>query len=142
MKSIYSVTTIFIFFTSTFVIAQNLDGWGKKSYYNRRYDKKTFTEFTGGITIIDQFVPVKGMSAGILLYINTGKDTVTVHLGPKWYLEKQSLKLKEGDKVEVKGSKVYIHKNPVIIAREIIKEGNTLQLRDQNGIPDWTLGRR
>ena len=140
MKTFIRLSVILTVLTSTVVIAQNeLNGWGKNSNYNRKYDTKTFTEIKGEITKIEQFVHVRGMSPGIHIMIKTGVDTVSVHLGPKWFMDKQNAQFKfvTGDKVEVKGSKVTIGRNPVIIAREITKGGNTLKLRDEKGIPEW-----
>lgn len=140
MKTFIRLSVILMVLSSTILIAQNdLNGWGKSSNYNRKYNPKTFTEIKGEITKIEQFVHVRGMAPGIQIMVKTGTDTVSVHLGPKWFMDKQNgqFKLVTGDKVEVKGSKVTIRRKPIIMAREITKGGNTLQLRDEKGFPEW-----
>ncbi len=43
----------------------------------------------------------------------------------------------KGDAVEVTGSKVTLTGKEYVIAREVVKDGKTLTLRDKNGIPEW-----
>lgn len=132
MKNTLKLFTILIVLISNTSFAQN-----------RIYDVNTFTETKGKVLKIIEILPSKGVSGGIHIMLNTGSEDLTVHLGPKWYLDKQSVQLKTGDKIEVKGSKVIIDGTEAIIAREIIKDGNTLKLRDINGIPFWSgKGRR
>ncbi|HZE22108.1 MAG TPA: hypothetical protein VE082_08650, partial [Desulfobaccales bacterium] len=50
--------------------------------------------------------------------------------------------VKVGDKLEATGSKVTLNNQPVLIAREVKANGQTLTLRDAQGIPAWRgLGR-
>ncbi len=133
MKNTLKLFAISIVLISNISFAQN----------NRIYDVNTFTEIKGEASKVVEIVRSKGMSGGIHVILNTGKESLSVHLGPKWYLDKQSVQLKIGDKIEVKGSKVIIDGTQAIIAREIIKDGNTLKLRDTNGKPFWSgKGRR
>ena len=106
MKTFIRLSAILMVLSSTVLIAQNdLNGWGKSSHYNRKYNAKTFTEIKGEITKIEQFVHVRGMAEGIQIMLKTGTDTISVHLGPKWFMDKQNTQLKfvTGDTVEVKG---------------------------------------
>jgi hypothetical protein len=112
-------------------------GWGQKSSYNRHYDVKTVTKIEGEITAVEQIMPMKGMSRGVHLTVKSKNESHSVHLGPEWYMKQQNIQFKTGDKVEVQGSKTTVNEKPVIIAKEIIKEGTTLKLRDENGIPVW-----
>jgi hypothetical protein len=50
--------------------------------------------------------------------------------------------LKNGDSVEVKGSRVTFAGNPAIIAAELKKGDAVLKLRDDNGVPAWAGWRR
>lgn len=131
--------------SSSVLFAQNNtnEGWGRKSQYNRMYDVTTFTQIAGVILKVEQIVPMNRMSSGIHLLVKTASETISVHLGPQWYIDKQSIKFQAGDKVEVKGSRVVVQETPAIIAREIIKGSSVLILRDENGIPAWSgRGRR
>lgn len=78
-------------------------GWGPGTPYNRLYDPKTVETISGEVTKVDRITPNKGMAAGIHMNVKTDKETVSVHLGPSWYLENQDVKIEPKDKVEVKG---------------------------------------
>ncbi len=82
------------------------------------------------------------MSAGIHMNVKTDKETISVHLGPSWYLENQDLKIEPKDKVEVKGSKIMFDGKPAIIAAEVRKGDEVLRLRDDAGFPVWSGWRR
>ncbi len=74
---------------------------------------------------------------GVHLTLKTDKETIPVHLGPSWYLDKQGLKLAPKDQVEITGSRVDFQGKPTIIAAEIKKGDKVLKLRDQSGLPVW-----
>lgn len=117
-------------------------GWGMGSEYGRMYDPKTVETVSGEVVSVDKITPAKGMSYGVHLTLKTGKETIPVHLGPGWYIEKQDTKIEPKDKVEVKGSRVTYEGKPAIIAAEVKKGDEVLKLRDENGIPVWSGWRR
>ncbi|MDA8089378.1 MAG: hypothetical protein M0Z61_04035 [Nitrospiraceae bacterium] len=112
-------------------------GWGMGSAYQRMYNPQTVEPISGTIESVDKFTPMRGMGYGIHLMVKTDKETIPVHLGPGWYIERQDMKFKKGDKVEVTGSRVTFEGKPAIIAQEVKKDGGTLILRDDAGIPEW-----
>jgi hypothetical protein len=71
------------------------------------------------------------------LKLKTDKETVTVYLGPKWYLEKQKVKLSPGDYIQVKGSRVMMDNQPVILPNTITKGSEVMQFWDEQGSPRW-----
>jgi hypothetical protein len=117
-------------------------GWGPGTPYNRMYDPKAVETITGEVTSIDRITPNKGMAAGIHMNVKTDKETVSVHLGPSWYLENQDVKIEPKDKVEVKGAKTTFAGKPAIIAAEVRKGDEVLKLRDESGFPVWAGWRR
>ena len=117
-------------------------GWGPGSPYNKMYDPKTVETITGEVVSVSPITPSKGMGAGVHMTVNTGKETVSVHLGPSWYLENQDVKIEPKDKVEVKGSKITFGGKPAIIAMEVKKGDEVLKLRDDAGFPVWAGWRR
>ncbi len=117
-------------------------GWGMGSQYNRMYNPATVETISGTVESVDKFTPMKGMYSGIHLILKTEKETIDVHLGPEWYIEKLDTKIEKGDKIEVKGSRVTISGKPAIIAAEVKKGDNVLILRDSAGIPAWAGWRR
>jgi hypothetical protein len=117
-------------------------GWGPGTPYNRMYDPKATETISGEVTSIDRITPNKGMAAGIHMNVKTDKDTVSVHLGPSWYLENQDVKIAAKDKVEVKGARTTFAGKPAIIAAEVKKGDEVLKLRDDSGFPVWSGWRR
>jgi hypothetical protein len=112
-------------------------GWGMGSQYNRMYNPATVENVSGVVESVDKITPMKGMNSGIHIMLKTDKETISVHVGPEWYIERQDVKLEKGDKIEVKGSRVTFSGKPAIIAAEVKKDDSTLVLRDGNGFPAW-----
>ena len=117
-------------------------GWGAVGQYSRIYDPKTTETITGEVTRIDTITPLKGMSYGIHLVLQTDRETISVHLGPSWYIERLDMKLHRGDSVTVTGSRVAIKGRPLLIAAELKKGEAVLKLRDENGVPVWAGWRK
>lgn len=117
-------------------------GWGMGTQYGRMYDLKTVETISGDVVTIDSITPVKGMCYGIHLTVKTDKETISVHLGPGWYIENQDIKITPKDKVEVKGSRIIFEGKPAIIAAEVKKGDEVLKLRDESGFPVWSGWRR
>ena len=118
-------------------------GWGAGDPYSRMYDPKTVETLGGAVVSVDQFTLGRRMSYGVHFTLKTEKETIPVHLGPSWYLEKQGVTIAQGDKVEVTGSRIMYQGKPTIIAAEVKKGGQVLKLRDAAGVPAWAgQGRR
>lgn len=117
-------------------------GWGPGTAYQRLYNPSTVETVTGTIESVNIITPMKGMSGGVHLLLRTEKETVPVHLGPAWYIERLDAKLEKGDRIEVTGSRTTFDGKPAIIASQIKKGDNTLVLRDSSGIPAWAGWRR
>lgn len=105
------------------------------------YDPKTFGTVSGEVSDVYTINPA-GMRYGIGLLLNSGTESVEVHLGPGWYIENQDLKINPGDKVEISGSRIMFQGKPVIIASEVKKGKRILRLRDKSGAPAWAGWRR
>ena len=117
-------------------------GWGAGSQYSRMYDPKTVETFSGEVVTVDKIAPMKGMHHGIHLTVKTAKETISVHLGPEWFIENQDVKIAAKDRLEFKGSRVTFEGKPVIIAAEVKKGDEILRLRDENGFPVWAGWRK
>ena len=112
-------------------------GWGAADSYSRLYDPKTVETISGEVVSVDKFTPGRKMSYGVHFTLKTEKETIPVHLGPSWYVEKQAMTIAQGDKVEVTGSRITYEGKPTIIAGEVKKGGQDLKLRDAAGVPAW-----
>jgi DNA-directed RNA polymerase subunit E'/Rpb7 len=113
-------------------------GWGIGTQYGKMYNPKTDETISGEVVSVDKFTPVKGMSYGVHLTVKTDKETISVHLGPAWYIENQDVKIEPKDKIQVKGSRITFDGKPAIIAAEVKKGQEILRLRDENGFPAWS----
>ena len=105
--------------------------------YSRMYNPQTVETVSGEVVSMEKFTPGQKMSYGVHFTLKTDKETVAVHLGPSWYIEKQAVTIAPGDKMEVTGSRVTYQGQPAIIAAEVKKGGQVLKLRDANGVPAW-----
>jgi hypothetical protein len=117
-------------------------GWGMGSQYMGMYDPKAVETLGGQVESVEKFYPMRGMSYGVHLKLKTEKETVSVHLGPAWYLENQDVRIEPGDRVEVKGSRITFQGKPAVIAAEVKKGEEVLRLRDGSGLPAWAGWRR
>ena len=81
--------------------------------------------------------PMKGKSYGVNLTVKTDKETLTVYLGPSWFIDRQDMKIGKNDIIEVRGCKKIYNGEFVIVAQEIIKNNQVLKLRDEDGNPIW-----
>ncbi len=117
-------------------------GWGSGNEYCLMYKPDTVVTISGEVVSIEKTVPRKGMFYGVHLIVKTDEKTVSVHLGPGWYIENQEVKINPEDKVEIIGSKVTFDEEEAIIACEVKKGDEVLELRDGNGIPAWSGWRR
>ncbi|HEY7167636.1 MAG TPA: DNA-binding protein [Candidatus Binatia bacterium] len=117
-------------------------GWGPGTPYNRMYDPNTVETISGEIVTVSPVVPNKGMASGVFMTVKTDKETISVHLGPSWYIQNQDVKLEAKDRVEVKGARITFFNQPAIIASEVRKGNEVLKLRDDDGFPIWAGWRR
>ncbi len=110
---------------------------GKRS---RLYDPATETTIKGNVEQVTQ--PSRGRMSGTHLFVKTDAMTVEVALGPAAFVSDKGFSFAKGDAVEVTGSKVMLSGKEYVIAREVVKDGKTLTLRDKNGIPEWAGQRK
>ena len=102
----------------------------------RNYDPKTVETIQGKVLSMEK-TPSKGRGYGVHLTLQTEKESISVHLGPGWYIEKQTPHIESNDTIIVTGSRVTFDGKPAIIAAQVKKGNETLKLRDENGIPAW-----
>lgn len=117
-------------------------GWGMGSAYQRMYDPAKVETVAGEVMSVDEVSMGKGPKKGIHLKLKTDQGIIPVHLGPSWYLERQDTRIVTGDRVEVKGARVSLDGKPAIVAAEVRKGDEVLQLRDAAGVPAWAGWRR
>jgi hypothetical protein len=109
-----------------------------------RYDKSTEVTLSGTVKSVQQIEEGRGWRGigGTHIILETAQETIEVHLGPSTFLAEQKLTLAASDTVAIVGSRVKVSGADAVIAREIRKGTQTVTLRDENGIPKWSRGRR
>ncbi len=113
-------------------------GRGKAAMNMPTYDPKSIATVSGVLTAIDTVASMgMGVGPGVHLTMRAGKQTWPVHVGPVPFLVKQTLRLKVGDSVTVKGSKVIVSTVPTLVAAQITRGKESLDLRDAAGLPLW-----
>ncbi len=115
---------------------------GSRGRYSRKYDLSQIETLDGEVVSVDAYTSRRGVAQGVHLLVNTGKETVEVHLAPSWYLEDQDFEITPEDKIAITGSRINIDGQPAIVASQIKKGSETLVLRDENGFPLWSGWRR
>ena len=105
-----------------------------------KYDRAT--ETTLKVTVEElKLVPPAGTKPIAYLLTKTGpdktKDTVEVFLCPKSFLDELGIAFKADDSIQITGSKVKQDGTDLILAREVVKSGETLTFRFQDGKPAW-----
>ena len=143
-QRIVIVFLVLLFLSSAQAVFAQAAGQGRGTggKFQRTYNPATVETLSGTVESVNKVKPPRGRSYGIHLMLKTDKETIPVHLGPAWYINKLEPKIEKGDQVEVKGSRVTLAGKPAIIAAEIKKDGSTIKLRDDNGVPVWAGRRR
>ncbi len=115
---------------------------GKESgRYEPEYNPGEARTIYGTIMSVGTFRPEGTFAEVLRLRIKTDDDkTVTVHVGPRLYVEDQKIDFHYGDKVTVTGSPAKVGWRDVIVAAQIKTGDKTLDLRTEEGKPRWDAG--
>lgn len=106
-----------------------------------RYDTSTEITLKGTVEEVKQITGRRNMT-GTHLTLKTDKETIDVHLGPSSFVTAKKFEFSAGDQIEVTGSRINFAGTDAILAREVKKADKTLTLRNSQGIPEWSGGRR
>jgi hypothetical protein len=100
------------------------------------YDPATETRIKGSIDEVKQ--ATCGQMRGTHVVLKSGDEATEVILGPSTYITSKGFSFVKGDSLDVTGSKMTMHGVAYIIAREVVKNGKSLTLRDKGGKPQWS----
>ncbi len=136
MKSLPNSKALFAGVIVLLVTATAL--WGQKSAsLGPKYNLANETTIKG---TVEDLKVVPGAMEGIHLVVKTDTETLLVHVAPEKFLKEMDSQFAKGDQVEVVGSKIKAEDGTdELLARQIVKSGNQLLLRDKKGIPIWAL---
>lgn len=106
----------------------------ENSMFSRMYNPQTVESFEGKVLQVSVISSWGYVNFKLLTDL---QEEIRVYLVPTQFYESQPLRLKEGDRIQVKGSRVYLQGETAIIASELVKGGQVLKLRDANGKAVW-----
>lgn len=122
--------------TLTFAFAaQAQGGKGMGQGMGMNYDLSKEVTLNGKVTEVTK-IPHGNRGEGIHLTFQSENETLTVMLGPSFYLDKQTVKIGKDDMISIIGSKM----GNMLLAREVTKDGQKLVLRTETGAPLWGRG--
>lgn len=112
--------------------------WKEGGEYDSLFNPNAVRTLHGTIASVGTFRLEGTDVEGLRLRVKTddGK-TVTVHAGPRPYVERQNISLHYGDEVTIMGSPAKVGWRDVIVASQIKKGEDTLELRTKEGKPRW-----
>jgi hypothetical protein len=126
-------------FVAAAALAQTGTGEPKGS---PRYDPKAEVTVKGSVEEVKEYPSQSGWHTGLHVILKTEGVRFDVHLGPADYWKKNGFELAKGDPIEVTGSKSKVDGAEVVLAREVKKGGKSVTLRNAQGVPAWSRGRR
>ncbi|MGB4599069.1 MAG: OB-fold nucleic acid binding domain-containing protein [Trichlorobacter sp.] len=103
------------------------------------YDRNTVVTVTGRVAAVPA-----ASSDPLTVELSDGTDNLVVVLGPRWYLQDDTLEWQAGDLVTVRGSRAQgMDGRSYLLAQWISTPGGgQLVLRNDAGRPGWSGGRR
>jgi hypothetical protein len=121
-----------------FAYAQRGTGPGQRA---RIYNPANETKVKGTVEEVKTVTGRRGWN-GTHLTLKTADKTFDVHLGPGAFLKQKGFKVAKGDQIEVTGATAEFGGSETLIAREVRRGGETIVLRDAQGVPKWSRGWR
>ena len=122
---------------------KDMGGWELDGAYNKLYNVNDFDEFKCQVVKIIDITPLPGMSPGVGMVVKDLDDEeVTVHIGPRWFINPKSLGLRKGTKLKLKGAWAQIKGKEVFMASKykILSNEQEFKVRlTSNGKPFWTM---
>ena len=104
------------------------------------YEMRSETRVTGTVETVKNLAGHDddcccGAGGGTHVTLKTNTESIDVHLGPTAWLREQGISLVAGDRVEILGSRVTMHRGPVLMAREVKRGETTWTLRRAPSTP-------
>ena len=103
-----------------------------------KYDPSTEGVFKGTVVEVrDRQCPVSGgLGSHVVLKLADG-SSIEIHLATSKFVKTYDLTFKEGDQLEVTGSKIRFEGVETVYAREVKRGNDTYVFRDKDGNPVW-----
>jgi hypothetical protein len=123
--------------------SKDMKGWEIGSPYNQYYKVSELDNFRATVIDIKEVIPMEGMSPATAITIRESDEDppILVHIAPTWFVEKDTLGLKKGDRIKIRGVWAEIEDQDVFMAAKI-KKGDYYELKvrlTRDGTPFWTM---
>lgn len=112
---------------------QELGGGGKTEVFAPNYDPEAVHSLTGSVAKVETFEAKPLLVKSVRIFLKTEDQMWEAHLGPVWYIKKQSFQLEPGDVITITGSQI----GDKIMIQQLVKKRQTYQLRSKEGQPEW-----
>ena len=109
-------------------------GWYTHYNGSANWNPKTVISFEGKVLGVIQST----RSVDLMVKLKNG-GTAFVELGPKEYFDGQAVRITPQDAVKVRGSKVMVNGESLVLCQELRHTGSRIAFRTQDGRPFWTL---
>lgn len=74
---------------------------------------------------------------GIHVFVRSDRRVIQVYLCPASFLKRFDLTLRKGDYIHISGARIKFQGKDLVLARQLTKNHNILELRDDRGNPYW-----
>lgn len=101
------------------------------------FDPSKMATVEGTIERIYVVPSAKVWLTSVNVLLRTAQGELKVEMGPSWFLDNQELHLKVDDRVTITGSQIKNHGVESLIATEVRRNNEVLQLRGTDGMPVW-----
>jgi hypothetical protein len=102
----------------------------------RLWNPATVTTVSGTVEAVER-LEMGGSWSCVRLRLRTAEGTLTVRVGPDWFIAERGYAFAAGEQVEIKGSRVRFAGEPALVAGEIRRGGERIVLRDASGKAAW-----
>jgi hypothetical protein len=121
---------------------EGIEGWEKGSVYNKLFDPADMEKLKGLVMDFRGVIPLPGMSPGIAMLVRDMQgEVVRVHLGPRSFIHLNSIEIRRGDEVAIKGVRAEIDGKYVFMTSQVkVENSYVIKLRStKDGTPYWTM---
>ena len=139
----FSFVALSLFFLHSPVQAKDMKGWEEGSEYNELYEAGEVERFKVKVKEVIEVVPMPGMAKGVglIVYDPDFDADYTVHICPLAYKTTDTVGIKKGDKIKLRGFFTEIDGKEVIMASKVKYRDKVLKVRlTSDGKPFWTMG--
>jgi hypothetical protein len=97
-----------------------------------KYDRSSEVNIKG---VIDEVKT--GADKSVYLTLKSDKGALDVMIAPEKFLKEMEITFAKGDTIEVLGSQLTVDGTPLMLARQITRNGDVMTMRDDQGKPAW-----